>query len=69
MNEYKIIYVIESLTTEHTRYFTADSEDQARAMFLDQIDKSLIGNNQINIISVTRSPESDEMCYCTDKCC
>ena len=69
MNDYKIAYVIENLTTEHIKYVTAESDKQARTMFTEQVDRFLLGSDKIKIISISRVPEPDESCYCNCDSC
>lgn len=68
MNDYKIIYIIESLNTEHIRYISADSEESARDLFLSNTDQLLFDSNKLKILSVTRVPEVDETCYGSCNC-
>lgn len=69
MNDYKITYVIETLETEHTRFLSADSEQQARDLFTESADRSLLGQNKVKIINISLVPVQDDLCYGTCDCC
>lgn len=69
MNDYKITYKITNFTTEHIKYISAENEQTARALFLETNDNTIVDANNVDILSVTRVIDPDEMCYCNCNSC